>query len=73
MYNEEQTIGELIERSKKYTDICVVNDGSKDKTADIVNSYSEVVQIIHQNPTKLEIIHKNVRIFVDFRSNFESF
>ena len=53
MYNEEQTIGELIERSKKYTDICVVNDGSKDKTADIVNSYPEVVQIIHQKNTHI--------------------
>tara|TARA_B100000809_G_scaffold216618_1_gene222383 strand:- start:514 stop:1212 length:699 start_codon:yes stop_codon:yes gene_type:complete len=53
VYNEEQTIGELIERSKKYTDICVVNDGSKDKTADIVNSYPEVVQIIHQKNTHI--------------------
>ena len=53
VYNEEQTIGELIERSKKYTDICVVNDGSKDKTADIVNSYPDVVQIIHQKNTHI--------------------
>lgn len=53
VYNEEQTIGELIERSKKYTDICVVNDGSIDNTADIVNSYSDVVQIIHQKNTHI--------------------
>jgi len=53
VYNEEQTIGELIERSKIYADICVVNDGSIDKTADIVNSYSEVVQIIHQKNTHI--------------------
>ena len=51
VYNEEQTIGEIIERSKKFTDICVVNDSSKDKTADIVNSYPDVVQIIHQKNT----------------------
>ena len=53
VYNEEQTIKELIERSKKYADICVVNDGSLDKTADIVNSFSEVVQIIHQKNTHI--------------------
>jgi len=53
VYNEEQTIGELIERTKKFADICVVNDGSIDNTADIVNSYSEVVQIIHQKNTHI--------------------
>lgn len=52
-YNEEKTIGELVERCKKYTDICVVNDGSTDKTADIVNSYSDVVHIIHQKNTHI--------------------
>ena len=52
-YNEEQTIGELIERSKKFTDVCVVNDGSIDKTADIVNSYSGVRQIIHKKNTHI--------------------
>ena len=52
-YNEEKTIGELIERSKKFTDICVVNDGSIDKTADIVSSYSDVTQIIHKKNTHI--------------------
>jgi len=47
-YNEEQTIGQLIERCKKKADICVVNDGSKDKTFEIVNSYPDVIQITHK-------------------------
>ena len=47
-YNEEQTIGQLIERCKKKADICVVNDGSKDKTFEIVNSYPDVIQITHE-------------------------
>ena len=32
-YNEEETIGEVIERSLNFGDICVVDDGSKDLTA----------------------------------------
>ena len=47
-YNEEQTIGEVIERSKSYADICVVNDGSKDKTGKIIQSHSDVIQIAHE-------------------------
>ncbi len=47
-YNEEKTIGQLIERCKKHADICIVNDGSKDQTFNIVSSYSNVIQITHE-------------------------
>ena len=47
-YNEEETIAKLIERSKKYADICIVNDGSKDRTSEIVQSYKDVIQIRHE-------------------------
>ncbi|MET3575406.1 glycosyltransferase family 2 protein [Bhargavaea ullalensis] len=48
-YNEEEAIGLTIEGLLRLRsqmpglDICVVNDGSKDHTADIVRQYSEVV------------------------------
>lgn len=44
-YNEEEAIGQTLENLLKvkkeipFIDICVVNDGSKDHTADIVESY----------------------------------
>ncbi|WP_349408676.1 glycosyltransferase family 2 protein [Pseudalkalibacillus sp. SCS-8] len=48
-YNEEESIGRTLQsllhttKASKYNiDICVVNDGSKDRTAEIVQSYPEV-------------------------------
>ncbi len=48
-YNEEESIGNTLESlhqtiktSEYHIDICVVNDGSKDRTAEIVQSYPEV-------------------------------
>lgn len=38
-YNEEQTIGNIIKETKKYIDtIFVVDDGSKDRTAEIARA-----------------------------------
>ncbi|MDQ0215261.1 glycosyltransferase involved in cell wall biosynthesis [Oikeobacillus pervagus] len=48
-YNEEaaikQTLNKLLNIKKHlpFVDICVVNDGSKDRTADIVRSFEEVI------------------------------
>ena len=50
-YNEEEAIEGTIEKLKKLSvnnkgvDICVVNDGSKDRTAEIVRSHPEIILI----------------------------
>ena len=52
-YNEEKTIRKVIERSLPYVDVCVVNDGSKDKTAEIVKSIPNVICIDHIKNTHI--------------------
>ncbi len=37
-YNEEASIEEVVRKSVKYADVCVVDDGSKDKTPQILES-----------------------------------
>lgn len=52
-YNEEETIGEVIERSLPFGDVCVVDDASKDRTAEIVASFPNVICIPHQTNTHI--------------------
>ncbi|MBU0763044.1 MAG: glycosyltransferase family 2 protein [Candidatus Altiarchaeota archaeon] len=52
-YNEEKTIKEVIQRTLPYADIVVVNDASKDKTAEIVKSFKNVVLINHPKNTHI--------------------
>ena len=50
-YNEEDTIREVVERAIKYTDVCVVNDNSRDSTPIILeklkNKYGHQLHVIH--------------------------
>jgi len=52
-YNEEATICELIKRVNPFVDICIVNDASKDKTAEIVKSFHDVKLISHEKNTHI--------------------
>ena len=42
-YNEEMSIGKVISKSKKYGDVVVINDGSKDQTKKIAKNYGATV------------------------------
>jgi len=42
-YNEELTIGSVVALAKKYGDVLVVDDGSKDKTSKIAQEVGAVV------------------------------
>jgi dolichol-phosphate mannosyltransferase len=52
-YNEEQSIGRLIELTRPWADVCVVNDASRDRTEDIVRSYPGVVCLSHKKNTHI--------------------
>lgn len=52
-YNEEETIKEVVERSLPFADVCVINDGSTDKTGEIVKSIPNVNCINHINNTHI--------------------
>lgn len=45
-YNEEETIEEVVRLSRKFADVCVINDNSTDATPDILNRI-EGIHIIH--------------------------
>ena len=46
-YNEEDTIKELAEEVKQYTDVCVIDDGSSDNTPEKLISVSGIHVITH--------------------------
>ena len=47
-YNEESSIEELVTAVREYSDVVVVNDGSRDKTGEIIDKLkSERVAVIH--------------------------
>ena len=52
-YNEAETIGEVIERSLPFGDVCVVDDASMDQTADIAKSFPKAVCISHRTNTHI--------------------
>lgn len=52
-YNAESSIGEVIERTKKYIPrVCVVNDGSTDRTEDVARSRATEVVSLTSNRGK---------------------
>lgn len=69
-YNEEETIAKLIERSKKYADICIVNDGSTDRTSEIVRSYKSVIQIRHNKNMHIPQTIRDGMIYA-YRNNYD--
>ena len=52
-YNEEDNIKEVVERCKHHADVCVVNDNSTDRTAEILASISDINVIHHQVNTHI--------------------
>ncbi len=52
-YNEEETIEEVVLRSKKYADVCVINDNSRDTTPDILNRINGIHVIHHKLNTHI--------------------
>jgi len=52
-YNEEESIGRLIELTRPWADVLVVNDASRDRTEDIVKSYPGVACLTHEKNTHI--------------------
>jgi dolichol-phosphate mannosyltransferase len=52
-YNEEDTIGKLVHMARKHGDVCVVNDGSKDRTREIVEGIEGAICINHEKNTHI--------------------
>ncbi len=52
-YNEEETISEVVTRAQKYADVCVIDDCSKDRTGEILESISNIHVIRHQKNTHI--------------------
>jgi len=52
-YNEEDTIAEVVGRSKKYADVCVINDNSSDATPEILNRIDGIHVIHHARNTHI--------------------
>ena len=52
-HNEEKTIEELVNRAKKYADVCVVNDCSKDATSQILGRIENIKVINHEVNTHI--------------------
>lgn len=52
-YNEEETIREVVLAAKRYTDVCVVDDGSSDSTPDILKSIEGIHVIHHEKNTHI--------------------
>ena len=52
-YNEEETIEEVVSRAKNYADVCVINDKSKDATAEILSRIDGIHVIHHKLRTHI--------------------
>jgi dolichol-phosphate mannosyltransferase len=52
-YNEEETIEEVVLRAKKYADICIVDDCSQDRTAEILSTINDIHVIRHEKNTHI--------------------
>jgi dolichol-phosphate mannosyltransferase len=52
-YNESDTIEELVDRASRHADVCVVDDASKDGTADLVEATGKAHCIRHVQNTHI--------------------
>jgi dolichol-phosphate mannosyltransferase len=52
-YNEADTIEQLVSESKRYADVCVVDDGSKDETPAILARLDGIHVIRHERNTHI--------------------
>ena len=57
-YNEESTIAEVVTGALKHSDVCVVDDASKDKTSDILT------QLQKKFPKKLYVIRHSMNTHI---------
>jgi dolichol-phosphate mannosyltransferase len=52
-YNEEDTIEEVVLRTKHYADVCVINDCSRDSTPEILRRFEDIHVINHARNTHI--------------------
>ena len=52
-YNEEETIKELTETVRQYADTCIVDDGSNDRTPEILKKIEGIHVITHKKNTHI--------------------
>lgn len=52
-YNEEDTIEEVVLRTKHYADVCVINDNSRDSTPEILSRFDDIHVIHHERNTHI--------------------
>jgi dolichol-phosphate mannosyltransferase len=52
-YNEEETIERVVQRALRYTDVCVIDDGSSDFTPEIVGRIEGIHVIHHRTNTHI--------------------
>jgi dolichol-phosphate mannosyltransferase len=52
-YNEEETIAEVVSRAKKYADVCVIDDNSRDATPQILRRFDDIQVIRHERNTHI--------------------
>ena len=52
-YNEEAAIEEVVSRAKKYADVCVIDDNSRDATPEILKRFDDIHVIRHERNTHI--------------------
>jgi dolichol-phosphate mannosyltransferase len=52
-YNEADTIAEVVSRAKKYADVCVIDDNSRDATPEILRRFDDIHVIRHERNTHI--------------------
>ena len=63
-YNEEDNILKVVELSKKYADVCVVNDNSSDRTYEILKTINNIKIIKHTKHVNIYIKIKIKQIYL---------
>jgi dolichol-phosphate mannosyltransferase len=51
--NEESTIAQVVLGARRYADVCVINDGSRDATREILNKIDGIHVITHEKNTHI--------------------